>query len=128
MPLLISEPMRIPVPGGKLIDEHVGQVNTPELRLSSSLSVAYMQAPPGWSEPFQAPEFDEITVVVRGEVMVEHDGGTLHVAAGQSVVTHAGERVRYSTGPDGADYVAICTPAFTPQGAHRDDEAQEAQP
>ena len=122
MPQLIPAPTRIPVPGGKVIDEYVGAVNTPQTSLPASVSVAQMNAPADWSEPFQAPEFGEITVVLRGTVLVEHDGGRLEVGEGQAVVTAPGERVRYSTGADGAEYVAVCLPAFTPEAAHRDDE------
>lgn len=114
---LIETPTRIPVPGGKMIDEYVGRVNSGE----ATVSVARMDAPAGWVEPAQRPDFDEFTLVLRGCVRVEHDGGVLDVRAGQAVVTRAGERVRYST-PDegGADYVAICLPAFSPDIAHRD--------
>ena len=122
MPQLIKAPTRIPVPGGKVIDEFVGAVNTPDTSLPGSVSVAHMNAPANWSEPFQAPDFGEVTVVLRGTVIVEHDGGRLEVGQGQAVVTAAGERVRYSTGADGAEYVAVCLPAFTPEAAHRDDE------
>jgi mannose-6-phosphate isomerase-like protein (cupin superfamily) len=122
MPQLIPAPTRIPVPGGKVIDEYVGAVNTPQTALPGSVSVAHMNAPPDWSEPFQAPDFGEVTVVLHGTVLVEHDGGRLEVAEGQAVVTAPGERVRYSTGADGAEYVAVCLPAFTPEAAHRDDE------
>lgn len=122
MPELIAAPTRIPVPGGKVIDEHVGAVTTPELALRSSVSVAHMKAPGGWSEPFQTPEFDEITLVLAGLVLVEHDGGTLEVPAGQCVVTRGGERIRYSCGPDGAEYVAVCLPAFSPDTVNREEE------
>jgi mannose-6-phosphate isomerase-like protein (cupin superfamily) len=118
MPALIEAPVRIPVPGGKIIEEYVGQVANAENRLS----VARMVAPAGWTEPAQRPDFDEITVVLRGCVRVEHDGGVLDVRAGQAVLTRAGERVRYhAPEPDGAEYVAICLPAFTPDSAHRDE-------
>ncbi|HET7397786.1 MAG TPA: cupin [Intrasporangium sp.] len=127
MPELIPAATRIPVPGGKVIDEHVGAVTTPGLRLAASVSVAHMVAPPEWSEPFQTPEFDEITLVLAGRVLVEHDGGTLAVDAGQTVVTHAGERIRYSSGPEGARYVAICLPAFSPRMAHREDDGAAGQ-
>jgi mannose-6-phosphate isomerase-like protein (cupin superfamily) len=118
MPQLIAKPTRIPVPGGKVIDEYVGRVNTG----TEAVSVAHMIAPGGWAEPAQAPGFDEVTLVLRGTVRVEHDGGVLEVGAGQAVLTRAGERVRYTT-PDsgGAEYVAICLPAFAPDLAHRDD-------
>ncbi len=114
-PQLVTAPTRIPVPGGKVIDEYVGRVTSQ----TSAVSVAHMQAPPGWQEPAQTPEFDEVTVVLRGMVVVEHDDGRLEVAAGQAVVTRTGERVRYLVGPEGADYVAVCLPAFDPGLAHR---------
>jgi ethanolamine utilization protein EutQ (cupin superfamily) len=112
----LLEPARVPVPGGKLIDEYVGVVSTN----TSEVSVAHMVAPPGWHEPYQTPEFDEITVVISGELHVDHDAHRLVVRAGQSVLTKAGERVRYAAGPRGADYVAVCLPAFTPETAHRE--------
>lgn len=118
MPKLVSAPARIPVPGGKIIDEYVGRVASS----TSSVSVAHMRAPAGWSEPAQAPEFDEITLVLRGSVRVEHDRGSIEVRAGQAVITQAGERVQYAVGDDGAEYVAICLPAFAPDLAHRGDE------
>lgn len=126
MPELIASPTRIPVPGGKVIDEHVGAVNTPHAGLQTSVSVARMVAPAGWSEPFQTPEFDEITVVLAGTVVVEHDGGALEANAGQTVMTRGGERIRYSCGPEGAEYVAICLPAFSPDTVHREDEDEVA--
>jgi quercetin dioxygenase-like cupin family protein len=118
VPEVVSDPARIPVPGGKVIDEFVGRVATGSARVS----VARMSAPPGWSEPCQAPEFDEVTLVLAGSVTVEHDGGAVQVRAGQAVLTRAGERVRYSVGADGAEYVAVCVPAFSPDLAHRDDD------
>ena len=119
---LISAPTRIPVPGGKVIDEYVGRVNSG----SESVSVAYMQAPPGWTEPAQTPEFDEITLVLRGMVRAEvpsEIGGvkTLDVRAGQALLTRAGERVRYSTGEEQTEYVAICLPAFSPETVNREE-------
>jgi ethanolamine utilization protein EutQ (cupin superfamily) len=117
MPELVRAPTRIPVPGGKVIDEYVGRVTTG----TDAVSVAHMIAPAGWSEPPQTPEFDEVTVVLAGTVLVSHDAGTLAVNAGQAVITRAGERVRYSTGDDGAQYVAVCLPAFAPEAAHRED-------
>ena len=118
MPELIAAPTAIPVSGGKIIEEYVGRVNSGE----SAVSVARMTAPGGWTEPFQTPEFDEFTIVLQGVVRVEHPGGAMDVVAGQAVVTRAGERVRYST-PDGsgAQYVAICLPAFAPELAGRDE-------
>jgi mannose-6-phosphate isomerase-like protein (cupin superfamily) len=121
MPQLIEQPTQIEAPGEppKIIREHVGRVNTTEDRVS----IAHMTSPSGWGEPFQTPEFDEWTLVLAGEVRVEHDGGVLDVAAGQTVLVKAGERVRYSSpGPDGADYVAVCLPAFSPDTVGREDE------
>jgi len=117
MPQLIESPTRIPVPGGKVIDEYVGLATSGE----SAVSVAHMKAPAGWDEPAQSPDFDEVTLVLAGLVRVEHDGGTLEVPAGQAVVTRAGERVRYSVGDEGAEYVAVCLPAFAPDLAHREE-------
>jgi len=118
MPQHIAAPTTIPVPGGKKIDEYVGRVNSG----TATVSVARMTAPGGWTEPAQAPGFDEVTLVLRGTVRVEHDGGVLDVGAGEAVLTRAGERVRYSTpDPDGADYVAICVPAFSPEAAGREE-------
>ena len=117
MPTLIPSPTVIPVPGGKQINEYVGRANTQ----TKGLSVAHMLSPPGWSEPGQAPEFAEYTVVLRGAMRVEHDGGVTEVNAGQAIVTHPGEWVRYSTpGVEGAEYIAICLPAFSPDTVHRD--------
>ena len=115
MPKLIDAPKRIPVPGNKVIDEYIGRVNTGD----SQVSVAHMRSPAGWSEPGQKPEFDEFTVVLKGTVRVEHTGGALEVAAGHAVLAQKGEWVRYST-PNGAEYVAICLPAFSPDTVHRD--------
>ena len=116
MPQLVEGPVRVPVPGGKLIDEYVGRASTG----TGAVSVAHMRSPAGWEEPGQRPEFDEITLVLAGAVHVEHDGGVLEVGAGQAVLTRAGERVRYTT-PDGAEYVAVCVPAFAPETVHRED-------
>lgn len=120
---LIPAPTRIPVPGGKVIDEYVGRVNTG----TEQLSVAHMVAPGGWREPAQEPAFDEVTVVLRGMVRVEVTDGdgagtTLDVPAGQAVLTRAGERVRYSTGTEETEYVAVCLPAFSPELVNRDPE------
>jgi ethanolamine utilization protein EutQ (cupin superfamily) len=99
----------------KLIDEHVGMVSTHEDRVS----IAIMRSPQGWSEPPQEPEFDEWTVVLRGTLVVDHDGGTMAVTEGQAIHVPAGERVRYST-PEGAtEYVSVCLPAFSPALVHR---------
>ncbi len=121
VPEVIPEPARIPVPGGKVIDEYVGRVATP----GAALSVARMSAPAGWTEPGQTPEFDEVTLVLSGSVVVEHAGGAVEVRAGQAVVTRAGEWVRYAAGPDGAEYVAVCAPAFSPELAHRDEASRD---
>lgn len=119
MPELNDAPSIIDVPGG-----HPADVLGDDLATGTeAMSVAHMQAPRGWTEPAQRPDFDEVTVVVSGTVLVEHEGGTTTVAAGQSIVTRAGERVRYSTGPDGAEYVAICTPAFAPDTVHREEQS-----
>ena len=115
MPELIAAPHLIPVPGNKIIEEYVGSVNNHE----SQVSVARMRSPAGWSEPGQRPDFDEFTVVLNGALHVEHDKGVLEVRAGQAVITRKGEWVRYST-PQGAEYVAICVPAFAPETVHRD--------
>jgi quercetin dioxygenase-like cupin family protein len=117
MPEIVAAPVRIPVPGGKTIDEYVGRASTGE----PAVSVAHMVAPPGWEEPAQTPEFDEITLVLAGAVLVEHDGGVLEVPAGQAVITRAGERIRYRTGERGAQYVAVCLPAFGPDLVNRED-------
>ena len=119
MPTLIQQPTRIRAAGNKpkIIDEYVGRVNTK----TSSASVAHMRSPQRWVEPGQAPEFDEFTIVLKGTLRVEHKGGTIDVHAGQAVVAHAGEWVRYSTPePDGAEYIAVCLPAFSIETVHRD--------
>ena len=119
MPTLIAKPTRITAAGNKpkLIDEHIGRVNSGESRLS----VAHMRSPGGWVEPGQTPEFDEFTVVLKGTLRVTHKNGALDVNAGQAIVAHAGEWVQYSTPqPEGAEYIAVCLPAFSPQTVHRD--------
>jgi hypothetical protein len=119
MPELLDTPTRITAAGEppKRIDEYVGHASTGDARLS----IARMESPPGWAEPGQRPDFDEFTLVLQGMLLVEHEHGTLRVAAGQAVRTRPGEWVRYSTPePDGAHYVAICLPAFTPDTVHRD--------
>ena len=120
MPELIAGPTRIEAAGTKpkLIDEYVGRVNGGEGRVS----VAHMRSPDGWVEPGQRPDFDEYTLVLRGALHVEHEGGALDVRAGQAVLVRGGEWVRYSTPePGGAEYVAVCLPAFAPETVHRDD-------
>ncbi|HJT77304.1 MAG TPA: cupin [Gemmataceae bacterium] len=119
MPTLIEKPTRITAAGSKpkRIDEYVGRVNNGEDRVS----IAHMRSPAGWAEPGQAPAFDEYTVVLRGTLRVEFHGGSLDVGAGQAVLARRGEWVRYSTpGADGAEYVAVCLPAFSPETVHRD--------
>ena len=120
MPILIAGPTRVEAAGSKpkLIDESVGRVNSGD----AALSVAQMRSPGGWVEPGQAPEFEEYTVVLRSLLRVEHRGGTLDVRAGQAVACRPGEWVRYSTPePDGAEYIAVCLPAFSMEGVHRDE-------
>ena len=120
MPTLIEAPTRIEAAGNKpkLIDEFAGRVNNAENRLS----IAHMRSPAGWEEPGQTPEFDEWTYVLKGMVRVEYDGGELDVRAGQAVHTAAGEWIRYSTPePEGAEYIAVCLPAFSPATVHRDE-------
>ncbi len=119
MPTMIARPTRIEAAGNKpkLIDEYAGRINTGQ----SDVSIAHMRSPGGWVEPGQTPEFREITVVLKGQLRVEHKGGTLDVRAGQAVVTEPGEWVRYSTPEaDGAEYIAICLPAFSMDTVHRD--------
>lgn len=117
MPTLIAKPTRIEAAGNKpkIIDEHIGRVNSG----TPVVSVAHMTSPAGWVEPGQTPEFDEYTLVLKGTLRVSHRDGALDVHAGQAVIAHAGEWIRYST-PDGADYIAICLPAFSPSTVHRD--------
>ncbi len=118
MPRHVTAPTRLSVPGGKRIEEYVGRVHTG----TEAVSVARMTAPPGWDEPFQTPAFDEVTIVVRGAVRVEHEGGHLDVAAGETVLCRAGERIRYSNPFDAeAEYWAVCVPAFSPEAAGREE-------
>ena len=115
----IETPTVVPAEGTepKLIEEYVGRVNTGD----ASVSIARMRSPQGWEEPAQMPEFDEYTLVLAGMLLVEHDGGRVEVRAGEAVHAKAGERVRYSTPePGGAEYVAVCLPAFSPETAHRE--------
>jgi mannose-6-phosphate isomerase-like protein (cupin superfamily) len=119
MPTLIPAPTRVAAAGNKpkLIDEYVGRVNSK----TAELSVAHMRSPGGWVEPGQTPEFREVTVVLKGTLRVEHKAGALDVRAGQAVVLEPGEWVRYSTpGEEGAEYIAICLPAFSMDTVHRD--------
>jgi ethanolamine utilization protein EutQ len=125
MPTLISQPTRVQSAGNKpkLIDEYIGRVNTK----TSTASVAHMRSPDGWVEPGQTPEFDEFTIVLKGMLRVEYKDtygafASLDVHAGQAVIVHAGEWVRYSTpNPGGAEYIAVCLPAFSMETVHRDE-------
>jgi ethanolamine utilization protein EutQ len=119
MPTLVMQPTRVSAAGTKpkLIDEYIGRVNT----RTSGASVAHMRSPQGWEEPGQTPEFDEFTLVLKGMVRVQHQGGEIDVAEGQAVIAHAGEWVRYSTPHEGgAEYIAVCLPAFSMETVHRD--------
>jgi mannose-6-phosphate isomerase-like protein (cupin superfamily) len=120
MPTLISQPTRIQAAGTKpkLIDEYIGRVNSK----TSAASIAHMRSPQGWLEPGQTPEFDEFTVVLKGMSVITYKNGTLEVKAGQAVMAHAGEWVQYSTpGVEGAEYIAVCLPAFSMDTVHRDE-------
>jgi len=119
MPTLITNPTRITAAGNKpkLIDEYLGRVNSQ----TSAVSIAHMRSPQGWEEPGQTPEFDEFTVVLKGALRVIHRGGQFDVSAGQAVIAHRGEWIQYSTpGEGGAEYIAVCLPAFSLDTVHRD--------
>ncbi|HLW88889.1 MAG TPA: hypothetical protein VKR57_10385 [Terriglobales bacterium] len=119
MPTLISHATRITAAGNKpkLIDEYIGRVNSE----TSGVSVAHMRSPQGWTEPGQTPDFDEFTVVLKGTLRVRHKLGEMDVSAGQAVITHRGEWIQYSTpGDGGAEYIAVCLPAFSIETVHRD--------
>ena len=117
MPTLISAPTRIEAAGNKptIIEEFIGRVNSD----TEMLSIARMQSPAGWVEPGQSPQFSEYTIVLKGMLRVKHREGTMDVHAGQAIITHLGEWVQYST-PEGAEYIAVCFPAFSPATVHRD--------
>lgn len=117
MPTLIEKPTEVAAAGTKpkLIEEFVGHVNSK----TAGVSVACMRSPAGWSEPGQTPEFDEYSIVLSGTLRVAHKTGALDVRAGQAVIAHRGEWVRYST-PEGAEYISVCLPAFSPATVHRD--------
>ena len=120
MARLIQGPTKIEAAGHppKSIEEFIGRVNSQ----TSSLSIARMKSPSGWTEPGQTPEFDEYTVVLRGSLHVQSKDGEFDVAAGQAVIVSGGEWVRYSTpGPEGAEYIAVCLPAFSPATVHREE-------
>ena len=119
MPTRISAPTRVEAAGNKpkLIDEYVGRLNSG----TPGVSIAHMRSPQGWQEPGQTPQFDEYTVVLKGTLRVEHREGTIDVQAGQAIIAHGGEWIRYSTpGEDGAEYIAVCVPAFSLATVHRD--------
>jgi len=119
VPTLVPQPTRITAAGNKpkLIDEYIGRVNSS----TSALSLAHMRSPSGWIEPGQTPEFDEFTVVLKGMLRVTHRGGSLDVHAGQAVIAHKGEWIQYSTPlEEGAEYIAVCLPAFSMNTVHRD--------
>ena len=121
MPKIIDAPTKVPCAGNKpkIIEEYVGRVNSKD----EGVSVARMISPEGWQEPGQRPDFREITVVLSGTLHVEYEGGTMDVNAGQALIQEPGEWVRYSTpAAGGAQYVAICLPAFSPDTVHRDEE------
>jgi len=118
-PTLIAKPTRITAAGNKpkRIDEYIGRVNSRH----AGVSVAHMRSPEGWTEPGQTPEFDEFTLVLQGLLRVKSHAGELDVHAGEAVVSHAGEWVQYSTpSEEGAEYIAVCVPAFSPETVHRD--------
>ena len=122
MPTLIEKSSRIIAAGNKpkLIDEVIGRVNSK----TDALSIAHMRSPSGWVEPGQTPQFDEYTYVLKGALQVKHKGGVIEVRAGQAVITRKSEWVQYSTpGNDGAEYIAVCLPAFSPDTVHRDESS-----
>jgi mannose-6-phosphate isomerase-like protein (cupin superfamily) len=119
MPQLIEQPIRIEAAGNKpkLIDEYIGRVSTQ----TEGVSIAHMRSPSGWVEPGQCPDFDEFTVVLKGTLRVEYEGGQMDVQAGQAVIARKGEWIRYSTPSlEGAEYIAVCLPAFSPETVNRD--------
>jgi len=116
VPQIIAAPTQIPVPGGKTIEEYAGRASSKD----EAVSIAHMVAPAGWDEPFQQPQFDEFTVVLDGELLVDHDDTTTSITAGQAIITRAGERIRYRT-ESGARYVAVCLPAFDIELVNREE-------
>ena len=120
MPMIINKPSIIEAAGNKpkIIEEYIGRVNSK----TSSVSIAKMTSPEGWTEPGQKPEFDEYTIVLKGKINVKVDDKNYEVEAGQAIITHAGEWVQYSTPESGgAEYVAVCLPAFSSDIVHRDE-------
>jgi mannose-6-phosphate isomerase-like protein (cupin superfamily) len=119
MPIFLPRPAVVQAAGNKpkVIEEFIGRVNSG----TAAVSMARMRSPGGWTEPGQTPEFDEYTIVLRGRLRVTTRDGSLDVTAGQAVISHRGEWVQYSTpDADGAEYIAVCLPAFSPQTVHRD--------
>jgi mannose-6-phosphate isomerase-like protein (cupin superfamily) len=120
MPTHIKGPSIVEAAGTKpkIIEEYIGRMNSG----TGGVSIARMKSPGGWMEPGQTPEFDEYTVVLRGSLRVNFRDGSIDVAAGEAVIAHRGEWVQYSTpDPDGAEYIAICLPAFSMKSVHRDE-------
>lgn len=120
MPTLVPQATRITAAGNKpkLIDEYIGRVNSH----TPGVSIAHMRSPQGWAEPGQTPEFDEFTVVLKGTLRVRHKQGEMDVSAGQAVISHRGEWIQYSTPSEGgAEYIAVCLPAFSMETVHRDE-------
>lgn len=116
---LQKQPLQIPVPDNKLILEHFGRATTGH----SQFSIARMIAPPGWSEPFQSPEFDEVTLMLRGRKQIEIEGETIELKAGESILIKGGTRIRYSNPyAEENEYISVCMPAFSPDTVHRDSE------
>lgn len=124
MPRIVEAPARIPGVGGKTIEEFFGRANS----ATEAVSIARMVAPPGWVEPGQTPEFDEYTLVLRGSLAVDSHDGSREIAAGQAVLVPRGEWVRYRAGSEGAEYIAVCLPAFSPETVHRDATPPPATP
>ena len=125
MPVKIKSPTIIKAAGNKpkVIEEFVGRVNS----RTEAVSIARMKSPPGWSEPGQRPEFDEYTVVLQGVLRVEAEDSTIDVAAGEAIITRKGEWIRYSTPEhEGAEYIAVCLPAFSPESVRRDPTSKNA--
>ena len=116
MPVVVDSPLRVVEEAGIRIDEHFGAARGD----GTGMSLARLRVDAGWEEPRQRPDFDEYTLVLSGVLRVEHEGGVSDIHPGQAILTHRGEWVRYSS-PEGADYIAICLPAFTPEAAHREE-------
>ena len=119
MPTIIKSPSIIKAAGNKpkIIEEFIGNVNSQ----NSEISIAKMKSPSGWKEPGQKPDFDEFTIVLKGSLLVETERENFKINAGEAIITHKGEWVRYSTPvKDGAEYIAVCLPAFSPETVHRD--------